>query len=219
MKARNLVPLVLAVAALACAPPRYTYSPVATTTTTSADLAGAAATETPLRGGLVRMAALGVGNVTAPAGSGIADQRVLFVRMYLENKSSDEWVVDEAELRMETVRRGETIASYATTPTAVRPPIVKIASSASATLDLLFPLPLGVEDAAALPSFDIVWTVHAGGRVVQDRTAFARIRNEPPATEPSPPILDKDLSPAPRTVPGWRGPNPAPWPPPEEHRR
>lgn len=194
------VSLLLLVAAAACGGTQYTYAPA---TTSGAEIHGTRAAEYPApangASARVRVAALGVGEVEPPPEAIAPAFRAVYVRMQVDNPSSVDVVVDEAEQRIETKVGASLVASHATTPTAARPPVVTVAAGKSATLDLLFPLPPGLEDAGELPAFDVVWTVRAGSRTTTARTPFAR------AALPAPPRAPTFYEPLP---PPRRGPGP-----------
>lgn len=91
------------------------------------------------------------------------------------------------ELRLTSL--GQTVTTYATTPTGARPPVVQISPGKSFSLDLLFGLPLELRDASELRGFEAIWTVHVGTRAVTGRALFQR-RLESAPTAPSPSFYD-----------------------------
>jgi hypothetical protein len=87
----------LAVVSGACGNIRYAYAPVVTT---SAEVEGhAAAVAPPPEKGELRVASLGVAEVTPPSTIAGKSFRVLFVRFVVDNQSDEEWLFDQAEQR------------------------------------------------------------------------------------------------------------------------
>jgi hypothetical protein len=166
---RTLTLLALLVLA-ACTPPRYEYGPIRTT---SADVAGTSGAvyvippEAPR--GEVRIAALGVGSLRANAIENSTDAvRILLV---VSNRSDETWIVDGGEQRM-IVAGHEDVR--ATTERVERVARTEIPPKSTRSLELWFPLPADIEGAGELPVFIVEWTVHAGDRIVNQRTSFER---------------------------------------------
>jgi hypothetical protein len=188
--------LVLALCCGGCGTLRYAYAPV---TTTSAEVEGHAAAVAAISGkGELRVASLGVAEVTPPSTIAGKPFRALFVRFVVDNQSDEAWTFDPAEQRIELPAGGTSTMRWASTATGERPPVVHVAARSSVTDDVLFSI--GARDEGDLARFDVVWTVRPRERVVTGRAAFVRhiTTREPapaafePVTPPMPPALPRD---------------------------
>jgi hypothetical protein len=79
---------------------------------------------------------------------------------------------------IELPRRGQSRPAYATVDKGTVP-AVEVPTREARTIDLFYPLPKEMQDADRLPSFDTIWTVHVGDRLVTQRTPFERMKVEP----------------------------------------
>lgn len=167
-----------------CASDRYTYAPVFTT---GADVSGEPAATYPIPPeaprGDVRVATFGI----APLRSqGLEDSTLQAIHMALvvSNRSDETWSVDAAEQRVVLTGAGTPQSSIdATTIEGTRPPSVEIPARTTKWVDLLFPLPFGLQNARAIPSFDAIWTVRVGSRAITKRTPFERFLAERPSPD------------------------------------
>ena len=179
-------PLMLAVVAwlalgtMACGTRLYGYAPAATTST-SAEVNTLPAAEYAFPPdspqGNVRLATVGIAEPSAEA------PRSIHVRMVLTNLGGEPWTLEKAEQRLEVAvgngqRTTELGASAARGASGAH---VEVLPGHSATIDLFFPLPTGAREAADVPAFDALWTVHAGARVITTRTPFERFLASSPA--------------------------------------
>lgn len=180
--------LLLALASTSCGQLRYAYAPV---TTTSAEVEGHAAAILPIEDGKgeLRVASLGVAQVTPPSNVGAKPFRALFVRFVVQNQSNEEWSFDQSEQRVDLEERGIHLTRWASTATGERPPVVRVAPRSVSSVDLLFSV--GQRDEGDLSRFEVVWTLGPGGRVVTGRAAFTR---QLTTREPSPAAFDPETA-------------------------
>lgn len=166
-----------------CAPDRYTYAPV---TTSSADLEGPS---TAVYGvppdaprGEVRVAMLGV--APAPAlGAQDMRSRAVHVALAVSNRADEPWTIDPSEQRLTFTAKRERSDVYAMTGDAARVGPVLIPARSTRVIDLYFALPIQLEKESALPPFELRWTVHAGSRSITQRTPFQRFLVAPTPSE------------------------------------
>ena len=165
---------VAAVAFVACAPARYVYAPVMTT---SADLEGAPAAVYKMPPGWprgdVRLAMLGVVELR-PGGLSDSTLRAIHVALAVSNRSDEHWTVDPSEEHLTLVMNHERSEIYATTAEIARAPTVDVPPLSTRSIGLYFPLPFQLQKEGKLPSFDVVWTVHTGSSAITERTPFQR---------------------------------------------
>jgi len=187
---------------LGCAP-RYVYAPVSTTT--SADLVGATAAvyEMPPDAprGHVRVATLGVTSLK-PGGLEVSPLRAIHIAIGVSNESDERWSVAPSEgyLALETGRQPEEIQS--TTTEVARPTAIDIPPRSTRLVHLYFPLPFELQRVERLPSFEVVWTVHAGSHTITRRTAFQRFLAEQPLESAAYDLGPGDLRPK-YDLPSW----------------
>lgn len=182
--------LVLVTGSAGCGRLRYSYAPV---TTTSAEVEGhsAALIDMPpdAAKGQLRIASLGVANVTPPSEVATGSFRALFVRFVVVNDSEQSWTFDEAEQRVEIIEGSARATSWPRTVTGSRPSVVAIPPHVSTSFDVLFPI--GSRDEGDVAHFDVQWTVRQGARPISGRSEFKRhleAREPAPAAfEPSEP--------------------------------
>lgn len=162
------------VALSACAPTRYAYAPV---TTTSADLAGASAAVYAMPPGAprgdVRVAMFGVTSL-GPIGTHEPGSDAIHVGLAVSNRSDETWTVDPSEQHLTLTLKRQRSDIYATSGETPRSGAVLVPPRSTRTIDLYFPLPIQFHKEDAPPPFDVTWTVHAGGRAVTQRTPFQR---------------------------------------------
>ncbi|CAN5922201.1 hypothetical protein BH11MYX4_BH11MYX4_13860 [soil metagenome] len=172
--------LVCATLAVTCAPTRFTYAPVSTT---SADVEGAPAVVYDIPPGAgrgdVRVAMLGLAALR-PAGVEDSTLRVLHVALEIRNRSAERWSLDPSEAHLELATEHERMEVYATSARISALPVVDVAPGGHETVHLYFPLPIRLQTERALPSFDVLWTVRLPSRAVTERTSFQRFIAPPP---------------------------------------
>ncbi len=172
--------VLLSLGFVACAGRKYIYRPV---TNTGAEVAGwpaasyAIPPETPR--GDIRLATLGIVDITPAGASEDVTVRALHLREVIANNSDKPWIVDTREQRVALANDGESRAAYATADPGTPPPVIEVPPGGKRTLDLFFPLPPRFEDAGELPAFDVIWTVRTEARPVTARTPFERLEVRP----------------------------------------
>lgn len=157
-----------------CSRLRYSYAPV---TTKSAEMDGHSAAIIAVppddAKGELRIASLGVANVTPPSDVARAPFRALFVRFVVVNESTETWGFDAVEQRIEILEGPSTrVISWARTATGERPPLVPVPAHTSTSLDILFPI--GKRDEGDLSRFEVRWSIRQGARLVDGRAEFRR---------------------------------------------
>jgi len=171
------------VALTACAPTRYSYAPV---TTTSAELAGASAAVYGMPPGAprgdVRIAMLGVTSL-GPVGTHEVGSDAIHLALAVSNRSDEPWTVDPSEQRLTLTLKRQRSEVYATSGEAPRSSTVLVLPRSTRMIDLYFPLPIQFQKEDAPPPFEVTWTVHAGGRAVTQRTPFQRFIISPTPDE------------------------------------
>jgi outer membrane murein-binding lipoprotein Lpp len=171
-----------------CAPDRYAYAPV---TTSSADLEGASAAvygvppDAPR--GEVRVAMLGVASAPALGGAQETRSRAIHVALAVSNRADEPWTIDPSEQRLIFTAKRERSDVYAMTSDASRAGPVLVPARATRVIDLYFALPIQLEKESAPPPFELRWTVHAGSQSITQRTPFQRFLVAPTPSE------DRDL--------------------------
>lgn len=176
------IALAAAVILGACAPTRFVYAPVSTT---SGEVEGAPAVVYDLppgdASGDVRVAMLGIATLE-PAG-GIQDStlRAIHVALEVRNRSDGLWTIDPGEAHLALTSDRARSEIYATSSQVRALPRVDVAPRAQATVHLYFPLPLHLRTERTLPGFDVIWTLRMGTRAVTERTQFQRFVAAPPA--------------------------------------
>ena len=198
--------VITAVAVSACAPTRYSYAPV---TTTSADLEGASAAvygmppEAPR--GDVRIAMLGVSSMS-PIGTQESKSDAIHVALSVSNRSDETWTVDPSEQRITLTLKRQRSELYATTGDGRSTTAVSVLPRSTKVINLYFPLPIQFQKEDAPPPFDVLWTVHAGGRAVTQRTPFQRFIVSPTPQEERDLRKPEDFHDTDRLVPGPEAP-------------
>jgi len=150
----------------ACSPMRYTYNPVVTTRTTSAELDGRTSAVVAVDGsgsGEIQLSPLGL------------QTAYLYLRMRVTNRSREEWTIEHDDQRVEMKDEGGCRVTYnAISPAIASARFLTIRPGDTVTTDLVFPL--GSIDAAELPAFAIQWRIHTLSRtdVFAGRVMFRR---------------------------------------------
>ncbi|AKT42578.1 hypothetical protein [Chondromyces crocatus] len=99
----------------------------------------------------------------------------LHVALWLSNDAgSQPWTLDTRAVRVE-LRRAEGRPELLKAGTE-RLPVVEIPPGQQRIVEMMFPLPEGIDEASDLPAFDVVWQVQTDTRLVGERTPFERIR-------------------------------------------
>jgi hypothetical protein len=106
--------------------------------------------------------------------------RVLGMRLIVANRSERSWKVD-ARVQALVFDDGQAATPLYALALRGSPPMVDVPPGETRAVDLLFPLPAGVEEASDLPRFDAVWSVRTSQHVVTGRTPFARSAVRPGA--------------------------------------
>lgn len=200
----------------ACAPARFAYAPVATT---SADYAGNAAAsysvprEDPK--GEVHVAVLGVAEVRRQR-SAFTDKAVR-VSLVVENRSAERWLVDGGEQHVELVAHHVRTVLDVRNDDDGRSPLVDVPPRSTQWVDLLFLVPDGTDE-RLLGAIDVLWSVRMGsGKRAAHATRFQRMLAPPThrgverTPDPYAPLdtMPSSESPGPGTAaPGPRMPGP-----------
>jgi hypothetical protein len=194
----------------ACAPTRYAYAPV---TTTSADLAGASAAVYGLPPsaprGEVRVAMMGVSPLSeaGQTGSAGADTDAIHVALAVSNRSDEAWTVDPSEQRLTLTMDRRRSDIYATSGGPSPSSTVLVTPRSTRMINLYFPLPIQFKKEDAPPPFDVFWTVHVGGKPITQRTSFQRFIVSPTPDEERDLRKPDELSaPSDRVLPGTDSP-------------
>lgn len=195
------------VALSACAPTRYSYAPV---TTTSAELAGASAAVYGMPPGAprgdVRVAMLGITSM-GPVGTHEPGSDAIHVALAVSNRSDETWTVDPSEQHLTLTLKRQRSDIYATTRGGVSPSgTVLVLPRSTRMINLYFPLPIQFQKEDAPPPFDVIWTVHAGGRAVTQRTPFQRFIISPTPDEERDLRKPEDLHESEHLLPGSEHP-------------
>jgi hypothetical protein len=125
--------------------------------------------------GDVRVASYGVTEVTPTRGG--PSISALHIRMDVSNNGdANPWQIDTRQQQAFIDGEGSSTPLYVNTDERARAslPFIYVAMRERRTLDFYFPLPATVSSADKLPSFDFLWTIKTGARVVADRTQFTR---------------------------------------------
>lgn len=167
-----------------CAPERYAYAPV---TTSSAEIEGASAAvygvpaDAPR--GEVRVAMLGVAAAPALGGAQETRSRAIHVALAVSNRADEAWTIDPSEQRLTFIAKRERSDVYAMTSDAARAGPVLVPARSTRVIDLYFALPIQLEKESAPPPFELRWTVHAGSQAITQRTPFQRFLVAPTTSE------------------------------------
>jgi len=104
--------------------------------------------------------------------------RALHVRMVVTNDGDDAaWTLDTRQQLVSIAGEGQSRAVYVNSDVQSLP-IVSIARHQRRVLDLYFPLPNTIRDAAQLPRFELHWQVTTPARTVASRAEFDRVKQE-----------------------------------------
>jgi hypothetical protein len=175
-------PLSIALVALLAAPgcePQYAYVPVTNATV----IAGHVAADYPIPKeaprGDVRLASYGIADLGSTRDKD-DHVRALHLRVTLIDNGDRAWTMDTREQLVDLDGYGQSIAAYASANAGSAPPSITVSPMGKRVVDLFFPLPQELQRAERLPTFDVVWKVHAD-KDISERTPFERISVEPPA--------------------------------------
>lgn len=157
----------------------YTYVPASGATTTVAGQPGATySIPADAPRGRLSVASFGFADVSPP-NEPQQHLSALHVRMVLTDDDTVEWSLDTRQQRIQMDGRGLSAPSFASADVGTAPPLVTVEPSKTRVTDLFYLLPADMQTAEQLPSFDAVWQVNAGSRVVSGRTPFVRLVVEP----------------------------------------
>lgn len=168
------IPLIGLLALVGCvARPDYYYAPEAATVTRTGIATQIKRIPDEAPQGSVEISSVGI---TEPPRGG----RALHVRMTVNNEGDDTpWRVDIRDQAVQVSGAGRSQPEFASSDVQTLP-TVEVPRHERRVLDLYFPVPPGVHDAADLPAFDFQWQVATGSRTVSDRTRVARFEVERP---------------------------------------
>lgn len=96
------------------------------------------------------------------------------------------WSIDPDEQRIALF--GDATVLRARSASGALAPRTDVPPHARRMVQLFFLLPEGLREARVIPSFDVIWTVHAGSTIVTNRTPFERF------------VIEGSSSPGPRLV-------------------
>jgi hypothetical protein len=121
--------------------------------------------------GEVRVATLGIATLQ-PGRDAAEHVRALHVRLIVTNDDDrGAWELDTREQAGFLERYGRSRPAFASS-TSGRPPLVTIVPGASVAVDLYYPLPTPMQEAAHVPFFEVLWRVQTPGKAVTERTSF-----------------------------------------------
>ncbi len=126
----------------------------------------------------VQRASYGVVDVRTAAGYA-HPLHALHVRMIVRDPEASPWTLDVREQRIELAGHAEMAPTLAASNAAAQLPVVTIASHETRVVDLFYVLPAELQQATAVPSFELLSSIHAGERVIAARTPYARLAAEP----------------------------------------
>lgn len=183
----------LAALALAACAPSYVYLPEENATASIAGRAAARYAIPPERPqGDVRVASFGVSVVTPVNGTGAFN--ALHVRMVVSNESHQPWTLDTRNQLISIAHEGTSRPIYSNVDRGSQP-LVTIAPGDKRTIDLFYPLPADMQGAKRIPTFDVLWKVHTGARVIAERTPFQRLEVAPELAAAGPYFFDYSWGP------------------------
>jgi len=129
--------------------------------------------------GDVRVATLGIAALQSPSGEG-PSLHVMHVRMIADdNADTVAWQVDTREQLGGIGGYGQSRPAFASVGSSRRPPIVTIPPTATATIDLFYPLPADMQEASEIPRFELLWRIGTSEGPIAQRTTFERVPVEP----------------------------------------
>lgn len=174
---------VLAVTVVACSP-AYVYLPAEQLT---AVVDGQPAARYPIPPeaptGDVRLHSYGVVEVGDEGGG---EAPALHLRFWISHDiGTQPWIMDTRAVRLELRRGGSSRPVLVATDAQAELPRVEIPPGQQRIVEMLFPLPEGLDDEDLLPAFDVLWQVQTEARVVGERTPFERVRLEAPPPSPT----------------------------------
>lgn len=120
--------------------------------------------------GEVRISSQGVRRISSSEG---AQVDALLVRMTVTNDGERPWTIDTRAQLMQLPTGFRVEPLLAQSPGAVGP-VVDVGCRERRVVDLYYVVPPA--GLASLPSFELLWQIHAGDRVVSRRTELQRVR-------------------------------------------
>jgi acidic type I keratin len=158
-----------------CAPEQYVYQPAVPP---NSQVAGLPAVDYQIPPGQpqgnVRVASFGITQVQSQQGQGTP---VLQVRMVVTNNSRSPWYVDTRTVLVSLGGEGRSRPAFVNTD-AGTPPYLQVPAGQTKTIDLYYPLPVGMANASEVPAFDVTWQVQTPVGNVAQRTPFQRTEIE-----------------------------------------
>ncbi|EYF08142.1 Hypothetical protein CAP_5902 [Chondromyces apiculatus DSM 436] len=136
--------------------------------------------------GDVRVHSYGVVELDVAGEDGDEDEiSALHVELWVSHDAGTRpWTLDTSAVRVE-LRREDGARPTALAAGSTHLPVVEIPTGEQRFVEMMFPLPEDVEDADALPAFDVLWQVKTETRVIAERTPFERIRVQTPPAGPA----------------------------------
>jgi hypothetical protein len=99
---------------------------------------------------------------------------LLAVRLTVSHDSGAEpWTVDTREQLLMIPGAGQSRAAFVNSDVSGAP-VIPIAATQKRIIDLYYALPPSLAKAEKIPSFDLLWHVHTGTRLVAQRTPFQK---------------------------------------------
>lgn len=174
------------VTAIACAEPYYAFRPVDQVTT---EVAGRPASryaippEAPR--GTLAITTFGLVDMTMQQGE--EPVSMVGIRFVIANDNDTAaWLLDTRVQQLEIAGQPASRAAFVNTD-AVGSPNIEIPPGQKRVMDFYYPLPDALQEADAIPSYDLVWSVATPARTVAGRTTFERFEFEPVTRPPPPP--------------------------------
>jgi hypothetical protein len=100
----------------------------------------------------------------------------IHLRVMLENTGQQPWSFDTREQQIDMEGQGtETVAYAVSDREGDGPPVVQLPFGVTRVVDLFYPLPPGMDDAAEIPAFRAITLVHTDAGNVVETTPFRRI--------------------------------------------
>ncbi|HEX4517405.1 MAG TPA: hypothetical protein VH054_27860, partial [Polyangiaceae bacterium] len=160
-------PLHIAFVALVCCEPQYAYVPVTNATVIAGHVAADYPVPKEAPRGDVRLASYGI----ADLGSRDRDDhvRALHLRVTLIDNGERAWTMDTREQLVDLDGYGQSVPAYASANAGSAPPLITAPPMGKRVVDLFFPLPAELQRAERLPTFDVVWKVHADDKDIIER--------------------------------------------------
>lgn len=159
--------------------PQYAYVPLTNATVIAGHVAADYPVPKEAPRGDVRLASYGIADLGS---SRDREDRVraLHLRVTLIDNGDRPWTMDTREQLVDLDGYGRSVPAYASANAGSAPPAITVPPMGKRVVDLFFPLPTELQRAERLPTFDVVWKVHAEDKDIAERTPFERIAVEPP---------------------------------------